>query len=293
MNMSALDNKRVRAHADESVSKHIVDMLIEERSRGLHSNKLVWPIVRAFFFPLLRYREAIRMADHIRDLTAAEIFDHMSELLTLDLRVSGQDSIPETGTAIFVANHPTGIADGFVVHDILSPIRKDAVYLANRDAIRVAAGLDQMVIPVEWVDEKRSRERSRETFRALVSAFRDQRAIVIFPSGRLARMENKKLVERPWTITAVNLARKYDAPIIPMYIDGRNSGLFYFLWHLSLELKDMTLFHEVLNKKGQRYDVTIGAPILPSDLKGDAQQVTDRLRSYLLHDLVSGLPFAP
>ena len=291
MTKPALNSKRASEHADEGESKHIVDVLIEERSRGLHSNKLVWPFVRAFFFPLLRYREAIRMSDQIRDLSASEIFDHMSALLTLDLRVSGQESIPKEGTVIFVANHPTGIADGIVVHDILSPVRTDAVYLANRDAIRVAAGLDQMVIPVEWVDEKRSRERSRETFRALVSAFRDQRAIVIFPSGRLARMENKTLIERPWTVTAVNLARKYDAPIVPIHIEGRNSGLFYFLWHLSLELKDMTLFHELLNKKGQRYDVAIGAPIVPSDLRGDAQQATDSLRSYLLHDLVNDMPY--
>ena len=37
------------------------------------------------------------------------------------------------------------------------------MFYANADAHRVAARFDEVLIPVEWVEEKRTRERTRQT----------------------------------------------------------------------------------------------------------------------------------
>ena len=46
-------------------------------------------------------------------------------------------------------------------------------------------------------------------------------------------------------------------------MSARNSGLFYWLAKWSTELRDMTVFHELLNKKGDLFEFTIGNLIQP------------------------------
>ena len=145
--------------------------------------------------------------------------------------------------------------------DAFRSVREDITFFANRDAIRVSLRIwKSMIVPVEWVSERRSHERRKETVKGMARAFREQRLIVIFPSGRLAQPTLTGLKERPWQSTAVSLAHRYDCPVIPMHIRGRNSWLYYLFYILHDELRDMTLFRELLNKQGQRYQLTLTAP---------------------------------
>ncbi len=253
---------------------HIVDTLIEERATRLMRHPAMWRVLLAGLRPLLGYRSAIEMADAITAMTGDEVLRYVSASLTLDVRVRGAHHVPTTGRAIVAPNHPTGIADGVAVFDALKTRRTDITFFANRDAIRVCPGLADTIIPVEWIEAKRTPARNRETLRATIEAFRRERLVVIFPSGRLARPTLQGLRERPWQTTAVNLARKFYAPVIPMHILARNSLLFYCFWLIHEELRDITLFRELLNKEARVYDVSIGPAFSATD---DAQAATAAL----------------
>ncbi len=253
---------------------HIVDTLIEERATRLMRHPALWRLLFAGLRPLLGYRSAIEMADTIMPMSGEEVLRYLSASLTLDVRVRGARHVPRTGRAIVAPNHPTGIADGVAVFDALKERRTDITFFANRDAIRVSPGMADTIIPVEWIEAKRTHARNRETLRATIEAFRRERLVVIFPSGRLARPSWRGLRERPWQRTAVNLARKFDAPIIPMHILARNSLLFYCFWLVHEELRDITLFRELLNKQARAYDVSIGSVFDPT---GDARDATAAL----------------
>lgn len=279
--------RRVRAS-----ERHIVDVLIQERAPGLLSRPVVGAIGRAVLYPLLGYRDAVRMADRMADLPGLEALEFLREALSLNVVTEGLEQVPTDRAAVVVGNHPTGIADGVVVFDALTRVRRDLTIFANRDAIRVAPGLADLIIPVEWVQDRRTRARTRETLKSFQLAFRDDRLVVMFPSGRLAYMDaQRRLRERPWMPTAVSLARRHGIPVIPMHISGRNSPLFYLFSRLSDQLRDITLFHEVVNKRGGEYRVRFGAPIPPEALEGDADDITEALQ---LH-VESGLrePFRP
>jgi putative hemolysin len=214
-----------------------------------------------------------------------EIFRYLTRTLDMKIDCEGLQHVPGSGCAVITPNHPAGIADGVAVYDALKNIREDITFFANRDAIRAVPNLSELLIPVEWVDEKRTRERNKETVKHMVRAFRDDRLIVIFPSGRLARPTIRGLVERDWTPTAVNLAQKYGCPIVPMHIQGKNSWLYYFLYFVNTELKDMTLFRELLNKQGQRYRIKLAAPFRP---EGDTHALTLALREFVTTELPKG-----
>lgn len=274
--------------------RHVVDQLIEERARHLSQDPVLWPLIRTFVYPILQYGKAIDMADEIADQGGVEVLDRLSRLLHLRLEVSGLQHVPKTGPVIIVANHPSGIADGIAVYDALKRVRPDITFFANRDAIRAASGLADLIIPVEWVEEKRSRLRSRETLASAVRAFKAERCVVLFPSGKLARMgPDKQLIEREWLPSVAIFARKYDCPIVPAHIEMRNSGLYYLFWRLNEELRDITLFHELLNKKDKLFKITFGPLIQPTDLKGDPNAVADALRAHAMNNVAAGAPWRP
>jgi len=113
---------------------------------------------------------------------------------------------------------------------------------------------------MEW--NKKSRAKSRETFIATKKAFADGRAVILFPSGRLAYLNDyEQLRERPWTASAAVLAKKYKAQMVPVYLQAKNSKLFYWLWKIDEELRDMTVFRGWFNKSGKTFSFTIAAPI--------------------------------
>lgn len=290
MSEAARDASDVEAMAR---GKHIVDILIEERARKLIRSPL-WPLYRSILYPLLKEPEAKRMADAIADRSGAEAMAHVSALLALDAQATGLEHIPVSGRVIIASVHPTGIADGVAMHDVLSKVRKDVVFFANRDAIRVSPGFSDILIPVEWVMEKRTRQRSRETLIETKRAFTDERCVVLFPSGRLAMMgEDRELVEREWMTSVAIFARKYGCAVVPAHIAARNSWLYYWFWKVNTELRDITLFNELLNKKGKRFDIRFG-PAIPADaLDGDPVEVTKALRAHAAYDVPAGRPWVP
>jgi len=264
---------------------HIVDVLIEERARHLLARPRTWAMVKRLIYPILKYRTAIQMADAIADKDAREVMEHVSALLSVRLNVTGAENIPREGRFLLVANHPTGIADGVAVYDALKPIRPDMCFFANRDAIRVNPKLEEMIIPVEWVVDTRTPTKMREMIRRMTRAFKEDGAIIMFPSGRLALPTWKGLREQDWFGTTVNLARRHNTTVIPLHMSGRNSLLYYFFHLTSPELRDMTLFNELLNKKNYPFDMTFGAPIAPTHLEGDATEMAARLKSYVEDEL--------
>jgi putative hemolysin len=264
---------------------HIVDELIYERAPRL-TRSPVWPLARPILFGLLGRDKAVAMADKIADLPGAEALDYVSRLLRLDVRVQGLERLPRTGRCVVVCNHPTGIADGVAAYDAILRIRTDAIFFANADALRVCPRFAESLIPVEWVEAKRTREKTRATLAAAKAAFESERCVVMFPAGRLARRNAAgDLVDPPWAPTAVSLAQKYAAPVVPVHLKGPYSQWFHLFHRFSPELRDITLFHELLNKAGKRFDLTFG-PIIDPEADG---LTTDSLKTYVERVLASDL----
>lgn len=261
--------------------KHIVDVLIEERAPKLSGGPL-WPLMRPPLFTLLNYQKAVRMADAIAPMGGHEALEYISNLLSVKLDIVGAERIPASGPFILLANHPTGITDGIAVYDAVKRPRPDIAIYANSDANRVCKRFDEALIPVEWVLAKRTRERTRVTLKMTEQAFADNRPLMVFPAGRLARVrDDGRLTDPEWMPTAVSLARKYELPILPVHVAGPYAFWFHTFSRLSAELRDITLFHELLNKQGKTYQLTFGPLIAPEHSSGDAASVSRRIKHYV------------
>jgi putative hemolysin len=266
---------------------HIIDALIAERATKL-SKHWAWPLMRPVFYKLFNYREAVELADAIAGMSGADAFSHISALLNIDVQVIGGENLPTTGAAILAPNHPTGLPDGIAIFDAVTTVRRDLMIFANRDAMRVSPGFSDLIIPVEWRSGEKSHSKSRDTLALTARAIKEDKAIVLFPSGRIAFWNEDRLTERPWQTSVVALPRRYQVPLIPVHMSGRNSGLFYWLSKQSTELRDMTIFHELLNKKRASFRIVFGKPVAQNALDGEQADVAARLQHFttqvLAHD---------
>ena len=257
---------------------HIVEQLIAERAPKLMSRPALFKAVRPLLYRMLAYDAAVFLADAIKDMSGHEAFELVTKHISPRTAVQDLTHLPKTGRCILISNHPTGLADGMAVFQAIRERRPDHVFLANADALRVMPKAHDIIIPVEWVQEKRSSAKTRQTLIDIKAALEAEKCIVIFPSGRLAQMTWRGLVDKEWESSAAMLARKYKAPIIPLRMRARNSWLYYLFSWTSPELRDITLFHELLNKKGQTFSLTFGEAINPETLPKNADKASTIVR---------------
>lgn len=260
--------------------KHIVDILVEERAPKLVKSGF-WFVIRPIMNLLMGYKSAVKMVDHILPLGGHDAFEYVSRLLDLNLDLSGFENLPKDGPVIVIANHPTGIADGVALYDAIKKSRPDVRFYANADALRVCPRFLETIIPVEWVLEKRTREKTRYTLTETQKTIANNMVLGIFPAGRLARVIKGKLIDPEWAPSCVSIAKKYNVPIMPVKVSGPNAFWFHFFDQFSEELRDITLFHELLNKKGKTFQLKAGPLIDPKALDSNTEVAVEYLKSLI------------
>jgi putative hemolysin len=260
--------------------RHVVDVLIEERAEKLMTNPLLWRAIKAVIYPVLRYRKAVEVANALGPLTGLQAMDWVTRFLNMTHEATGVEHVPQTGPVVIIGNHPGGLTDSVSVWNALKNRRPDICYFGNRDGLRVCPGFAELMIPVEWRVEHRTRAKTRETLIKTKEAFDEGRCIVVFPAGRMAQWSWAKLglVERPWMPTAVSIARKNKAPIVPLGVDQHMSMIYYAFAQMSEELRNMTVFYEFLVKRGAHYKLKFGPVIDPLTLPADETEATEHMR---------------
>mgnify|MGYP006291059881 FL=1 len=259
-----------------------IDPLIEERAAWLFREDPASRLARRLLDRALGYDLTIALGEKYRDLPTPDLMADVADLICREVDVSGIERVPASGPALIVANHPTGIADGIVMWHALRQRRPDAFFYANSDLLRVLPQMDSMIAPVEWRLDRRSHGKTRETMAYTRRAISEGRLGVIFPAGRLAKRRGLRLHEREWMASAAMIARKFDLDVIPVNIRARNSWLFYLFDLIHPSLRDITLFHETLNKGRQPYRVNVGRPIPAAKLSPNSAEAIEELKARTL-----------
>ena len=69
-----------------------------------------------------------------------------------------------------------------------------------------------------------------------------------------------------------------------MHIGAQNSPVFYGAARLSDQLRDITLFYEVMNKRGRTYRMTLAPPLAPAPWLAESAELgpaTEALAAYV------------
>lgn len=162
--------------------------------------------------------------------------------------------IPSQGRVMMVANHPIGSLDGLALLKMVRSIRPDVRIVAS-DLLNNIEPLQSLFLGVDNMNEKASH---KTQFKKILQALENEEAVIIFPAGEVSRIRPNGVRDGKWKAGFLKLARKANAPIQPIYVDARNSSLFYALSTLYKPLGTMMLVKEMFNKQHQEIQFYVG-----------------------------------
>lgn len=238
----------------------LVEQIIKDRLSNTHISK--YSIFHNIIVRILKrilYSKTIEEFLTInKNKYGIEIVEELFEYLNFTYSVSNKDikKVPSEGRLIVVANHPIGSLDGLSILKLIYEIRKDVKIVVN-DFLYSIENLRSFFIPVDVFGN----HLTRNSYEEIGKHLENEGAIIIFPAGEVSRLKWLTVTDKKWNSGAVSFAKKYKSPILPIFIDGKNSWYFYLISTINKKLSTLLLIHELFNKKDKTLSIIIGDPI--------------------------------
>ena len=255
-----------------------IHQLISERNPWLLKDTLLSKSVYKVLKKYLKFDETVFVGEHIQSMSGQEAFNWLGSEYTSNCSVEGLENIPRDGRFLIVSNHPMGAADAIALYHQIYPVRNDLFFFANELFVYLLGAFHDLLAPVVWNKEKETHSANKVTLERLAVFFGENRAGIIFPSGRLSKLTMFGLWDRPWEKTPIALAKKYNFPLIPVYVEGKNSWFFYFASYLNKQLRDVSQLNELFNKRDVKMSIKIGKPVNVSSLSDNNNIAINQLR---------------
>src|SRR4051794_35038526 len=221
------------------------------------------------------YRNAQQKLDEPFESRALRALD-----ITADISERDLDGIPHSGPVIVAANHPHGVVDGLLLMSALRRVRSDIRVLGNHLLARIPEMRDCCLF-VDPFDGPNADARNRAGLRAAHLWLRGGGALLVFPAGEVAHAsraggDRDDLV---WKPGIGRLALATGATVVPAFIRGRNSRLFYAAGNVHPVLRTLLLPRELLKKRGSTIAVHLGTPLSPATWANNAAGLVAAVRS--------------
>jgi len=229
----------------------------------------------------------IRRLDHIYsgalNRPEGNVFDGILREMDVEYSVRESDlkHVPLEGPAIVFANHPFGMLDGILMASLMLRLRPDVKLLANQ-LLGCMEKLSQNCILVDNMMGEGHELANRRGIREALDWVREGHMLIVFPAGEVASWSrhHRRVLDPQWNRNMARIARMTGAKSIPAFISGTNSVGFHLAGMINPRLRTFFLPHELINKRGRRMEIRIGAPVEGATLKAikDDDKAIDLLR---------------
>lgn len=184
-----------------------------------------------------------------------EFIDEVFKYLDFRCQVSDEDikKIPSSGKLICVLNHKLGLLDGLSILKTIGAVRRDVRIIVSD----VLAPVENMADLFLFYDLYSS-SMQKENLKKIQSALRDERVIIFFPSGSVAKLTIRGIREGSWRQGPVLLARKYGVPVLPVCVNSQNSFLYYLVTLINPDISTLLLLREMFKKRSHTISLKIG-----------------------------------
>jgi putative hemolysin len=192
-------------------------------------------------------------------LKGAAFVDKVFEHFDFSFRLNSQSlqNIPAQGRVIIVANHPIGTLDGMALIKMVRSVRPDVKIVSN-DVLQQMTPFEEVLLSV---DNMNPRAQHKAQYQEMLKTLQEDQALIIFPAGEVSRLSKRGIADRDWKSGFIKLSKKTNAPILPIYIDAKNSIPFYALSALYRPMGALLLINEMFNKNHQEIELRIGKMI--------------------------------
>jgi putative hemolysin len=211
------------------------------------------------------------------------VFDGILREMDVEYKVRDADlkHIPLEGPAVVFSNHPFGMLDGILMASLLLRLRPDVKLLANQ-LLGCMEELSQHCILVDNMMGEGHEAANRRGIREALDWVKQGHMLIVFPAGEVASWSRhyRRVLDPQWNRNMARIARMTGAKSIPAFISGTNSVGFHLAGMINPRLRTLFLPHELINKRGRRMEIRIGAVVEGETLKAikDDDKAIDLLR---------------
>ena len=163
------------------------------------------------------------------------------------------ENIPIDGRVVIYANHPIGSLDALALIKLISKVRPDIKVVAN-ELLMAIKPLHSILLPVRNMTGGTPKQHLDKIHQHLKS----EGALLIFPSGEVSRLRPSGVTDLLWQTGFVKMAKACNAPLLPMFVDAKNSATFYGASMLYKPLATLLLVKEMFRQVNQVMPVRIG-----------------------------------
>jgi len=211
---------------------------------------------------LARINEAYRTKPS--GITGEAFLEWTLNRLGIELVVADADlaRIPREGPAVVVANHPFGGIEGVALARALTKVRPDVKLFANFLLGRIPELRDFFLFVDPFAGTSAMATNAR-ALRAALAWLARGGALAVFPAGEVASLDLKarRVADPPWSSAVVRLARHAGAPVVPVFIPGRNRAFFQTAGLIHPVLRTALLPREFLARWGKSIELRVGTPV--------------------------------
>ena len=164
-----------------------------------------------------------------------------------------KERIPSEGRVVIIANHPIGSLDALALIKLVSEVRHDLKVVAN-EMLMAIEPLHSMLLPVNNMEGGTPKQH----LSAIHHHLSQEGAVLIFPAGEVSRLRPQGVRDTRWHSGFLRIARHAKAPILPVYIDAKNSPLFYGVSMIYKPLSTALLVKEMFKQRRKHLPIRVG-----------------------------------
>jgi len=233
---------------------------LEQKSPNFFERFPVWLTDTGIFLLRALLCES-RINDFLRKHSKLEDFDFIDVALdelsfTYKTNNKALERIPSSGRAIIIANHPLGALDALSLIKLVGEVRKDVKVVAN-DVLLSIPNLKNLILGLDIT----AKSSLKSDMKAITNHLANDGALIIFPAGEVSRVRPNGIRDTAWESGALYLSEKTGSPITPVYINAKNSWLFYTVSSIFKPLAMFLLPREMFAQKNKSLEFVIGESI--------------------------------
>ncbi len=186
-----------------------------------------------------------------------EFIHSVLEHLNISYKIDNREilNVPSLGKCIVVANHPLGALDALVLIQMLMAVRQDKkIKIVANALLSQLKPLEELIIPVDNMSGKLT----KTSLKMIEDSLQNEELVIFFPAGEVSRANINGVIDSRWKKGFLKFAKRTQSPILPIYINARNSFSFYTVSMLYKPLGAMLLAHEMMKAKNSVIEFTIG-----------------------------------
>jgi putative hemolysin len=235
-----------------------VEQVLAQNLPQLSNKPWLYKPVKGALRRLLHEQDFIAFASRYPHLQGLEFVEQVLDYFNFrySVRDNEIERIPTSGRIVIIANHPIGSLDGLALLKLVSDVRPDVKVVANQ-ILMALEPLHNLLLPVNNMSGGTERRALDNIQRHLAA----EGALILFPSGEVSRLRPEGIRDGKWHNGFLRFATNAKAPILPIFIDGRNSALFYGASMLYKPLATMLLVKEMFKQQRKKLEMRIGEQI--------------------------------